>query len=180
MSTEKEKIDTVAALDATDPAGNPYLADALERIERLRTVLEGFPKSPGKRLTPGQLRSARRITVDALQQAERFAVEQPNIAGALADVGKMRDTAHFLLAYEGLREKSILHLRALDQFILQRKYDASRYALGLYRVIKTYAANEPDSDQMQGQVDIMQPLFGRPRRSKPALPADPDASAVKK
>ena len=180
MSTEKEKNDTIAALDVTDPAGNPYLTDALERMERLRTVLDGFPKATGPRLTPGHVRSARRITVEALQQAERFATEQPNIAGDLADVKKLRDTTHFLLAYEGLREAAILLLRDVDQFILHRKYDASKYALGMYRVIKTYAANEPETQRMQGQVDLMQPHFGRPRRSKPALPADPDAPAVKK
>jgi len=179
MSTEKDETKAQTAADAADPINNPYLADATERINRVRAVLEGFRKAATP-LTPAQLRAARSITVEGLQKAARLAEEQPNICGDLAEVGKLVDTTHFLMAYEGLREQALFLLRDVDQVIDQCKYEASKYTQGVYRMVKAYAVSATAPSKAQAQVEIMKPVFGRRRRPKPAPPADPDAPAVKK
>jgi hypothetical protein len=176
MSEEKDMKNTPAVALAAEPDVNPYSADALERINRVRAVLDGFPKSPVlPSLTPGQLGIAKRITVEALAQAARLAEERPNLGGDLADVPKLRDATHFLLAYEGLRERAFFLLRDLDQLIAECKVDASKYARGLYRIAKAYAESAPKGNQVQAQIEVMRPAFGRRRRAKPAPPADPEA-----
>jgi hypothetical protein len=168
-----------AAAAAADPNNNPYLEDATERINRLRTVLDGFRKATLP-LTPAQLRAARKITVEGLQKAARFAEEQPNVCGDLADVEKLVDQTQFLMAYEGLREQALFLLRDVDQVIDQCKFEAAKHTQGLYRIAKTYAVSAAAPTKVQAQVEILKPVFGRRRRPKPAPPADPDAPAVKK
>jgi hypothetical protein len=177
----KIETESGSAAVAPEPNVNPYLTDALERMERLSAILDGFPKAADlPRLTPAEVGAARRVTVEALQQAARFAEERPNIAGDLADVAKLNDATHFLMAYEGLREKAYFFLRDLDQILIQCKSDAAKYARGLYRMAKAYAASSPKATQVQTQVEVMKPAFGRRRIARPAKPADPDAPAVKK
>ena len=79
MSTEKDETKARAAAEAADPIINPYLEDATERINRVRLVLDGFRK-PAPPLAPPQLRIARKVTVEGLQQAARVAEEQPRIS----------------------------------------------------------------------------------------------------
>ena len=174
MSEEKNVKNAGPAALAAEPEVNQYAADAQERINRVRGVLEGFPKTLAfPPLTRGELASARRITAEALSQAARFAEEQPNVGGDLADVPKLRDGANFLRAYEGLREQAIFLLNDIDQFIVQCKLETAKYARGLYRMARTYAASAPTANKVHSQVEIMRPAFGRPaRRAKPAPPAD--------
>ena len=160
-----------------EKSDNPYLADAQERIKLVRAVLEGFPKTlVMPPLTRGTLASAKKITVEALSQAARFAEEQPGIGGDLADVAKLRDGANFVSAYEGLREQVFVLLRDIDEHLVQCKLDAATYARGLYRMARVYAASAPTANKVHAQVAIMKPVFGRrPARPKPAPPADTEA-----
>jgi hypothetical protein len=180
MNEENDVRRTGTVALAAEPEINPYTADAQERINRARAVLEGFPKTLAlPPLTGGALSSAKRITAGALAQAARFAEEQPNIGGDLADVAKLRDGANFLTAYEGLREQAFYLLRDIDELLVQCKLETAKYARGLYRMARTYAASAPKASKVHAQVEVMRPVFGNPpRRSKPAPPAD--AEAVKK
>jgi len=171
MSDQK---DVKPVAHAAEPEINPYAADAQERINRVRAILEGFPKTLDlPPLSAGKLSSANKITAEALAQAARFAEGQPNIAGALADVKKLRDGSDFLSAYAGLREQVFVLLNNIDEYLVQCKLDTAKYARGLYRMARTYAASAPTANDVHAQVEIMRPSFGRPavRRVKPAPPA---------
>ena len=177
MSDVKDVRKAGAVALAAEPEVNPYAADALERINRVRAVLDGFPKTLNlPPVTASELGSAKRITADALATAARFAEEQPNVGGDLSNVPKLRDGADFLTAYEGLREQAIFLLKDIDQFIVQCKLETATYARGLYRMARTYAVSATAPIKAQAQVEIMKPVFGRRRRPKSA-PADPDTSA---
>ena len=171
MSEQKE---VKPAVRAAEPEINPYAADAQDRINRVRAVLEGFPRTLDlPPLSAGKLSSANKITAEALAQAARFAEDQPNIAGELANVPKLRDGSDFLSAYAGLREQVFVLLTNIDELMVQCKLETATYARGLYRMARTYAASAPTANDVHAQIEIMRPSFGRPatRRVKPAPPA---------
>ena len=182
MSDNNEnRFETNPAATADEATINPYLADAIDRVNRLRAVLEGFPKlSSGEPpVTPSERRIATVTTVEGLEQAALFAEEQPNVGGELADVRKLRDKIHFLLAYERLREQALFFLGDIDQTIIRQKVEGAKYARGLYRMAKAYATSAP-GQRLQSKVAVMKQTFGITPRRKPNPPADPDAPAVKK
>jgi hypothetical protein len=180
MNDEKAVTKAGPAAEADESNTNPYFADALERRNRLRAILDGFPKADltAPPLTPAERRMASMTTVEGLEQAALFAEEEPNVGGELADVKKLRDIINFLLAYEGVREQAVFVFGDLDQTVVRAKLDGAKYARGLYRMAKAYAASAP-AQRLNSKVAVMKQLFGVNRRTKPAV-APSDAETVKK
>ncbi|HEY0160425.1 MAG TPA: hypothetical protein VGF28_24270 [Thermoanaerobaculia bacterium] len=179
MKKIEEVTPTGAAATADEPVSNRYMADALEQVGRLRMIRELFPDEPDAReLTPHEIRLANVTRVEALEEAATFAQAQPNVGGSLSNVEALHDTIQFVLAYERVRGEAMKVLRHIDRAILRRKLKGVRLARGLYVVAKAYAARVAD-ESAKTHVQLMQRSLVRRRKTKPAPPADPEATAKK-
>jgi hypothetical protein len=186
MSTEKDvkavnQVAPAAAVAADEPNANPYAADALDRKNRLRALLEDLPNFDRSLppVTSSQRRLATLTSVESLEQAALFAEEVPNVGGELSDVKKLRDKINFLLAFEGVREQALFLLADIDQVIVREKVEGAKYARGLYRMLQAYAVSAPNQ-RLQSKIKAMRYAFGFERRRKPAPPADEEIPAETK
>lgn len=177
---EQTKQPAVSAA-ADDTVNNPYAADALDRVTRLRAIFADLPGATNlPRLRPSEIRIANSTSAEALEQAAVIAATTTGVGGELANVAAFRDAVNYIFAYQQLREEMTAALRQIDLAMVHNKYLAAKLARPLYQVMKAYAASEV-GDALKPYVKQMQRTLAR-RRRKPlptATPSEPEVAVTK-
>jgi hypothetical protein len=174
VAKENSKISAAAAEEA---GSNPYHADALDRVSRLRAMIADLPGTTDlPRLRTSDIRLANGTSAEALEQAAVMSINARGVGGDLANAPALRDAVNYIFAYQQFREEMTAALRQLDLALVHKKLVAVKLARPLYQVMKAYAASEV-GDSLKPYVKQMQRALGL-RRRKPATPTPSDPEEV--
>lgn len=176
MSTKENNVTAAAAEE--QPVANRFTPDAEERKARLRAMAAEFPDEADPRpLTESEIRLARETSLAALEKAASLAEAVPDV-GHIVDIGEIRDAIAFELAYGSMRDEAHSLIRRVDLAILRRKLKVAKMVRALFRMTRGYVTLDA-GDTAKPHFAALKRTLVRPRRKKPAPPADTEAAAKK-